>query len=56
MMMVYGYKTYAYYKDGENFRTDTFLRVTSSDGTCELGYMQLNDFSDIDEAYIMTIS
>lgn len=56
MMMVYGYKTYAYYKDGENFRTDTFLRVTSSNGEHELGYMQLNDFSDIDEAYIMTIS
>lgn len=56
MMMVYGYKTYTYYKDGENFRTDTLLYVTSSNGDHNLGYMLLNDFSVIDEAYIMNIS
>ena len=56
MMMVYGYKTYEYYKDGANFRTDTFLYVTSSNSMQSFGYMQLNEFSDIDEAYIMTIS
>lgn len=56
MMMVYGYKTIAYYKDGVNFQTDTFLYVCSSYGSGDTGYMQLNDFSVIDEALIMTIS
>ena len=56
MMMVYGYKTIAYYKDNVNFRTDTFLLVTSSTGTGDVGYMQMNDFAIIDEALIMTIS
>lgn len=57
MMMVYGYKTYAYYKNGVNFQTDTYLYVTRSDGSRDLGYMQVNDDClDIDEAYIVTIS
>ena len=57
MMMVYGYKTYAYYKNGVNFQTDTYLYVTKSDGMTDKGYMQLNDDClDIDEAYIVTIS
>ena len=57
MMMVYGYKTYAYYKNGVNFQTDTYLFVTRSNGSRDLGYMQVNDDClDIDEAYIVTIS
>lgn len=56
MMMVYGYQTYKYYKNGVNFRTDTFLYVCSSYGSGDVGYMLLDDFLVIDEAYIMTIS
>lgn len=56
MMMVYGYMTYKYYKDSVNFRTDTFLCVTNSKGDSNVGYMLLNDFSVIDEAYIVSIS
>ncbi len=56
MMMVYGYRTMKFYRDGVNFRTNTFLYVTSSDSTARLGYMQLDDFLKIDEALIFTIS
>lgn len=57
MMMVYGYLTCAYYKNGVNFQTDTYLYVTRSNGSGDLGYMQVNDDClDIDEAYIVTIS
>lgn len=57
MMMVYGYFTCAYYKNGVNFQTDTYLYVTRSNGSRDLGYMQVNDDClDIDEAYIVTIS
>lgn len=56
MMMVYGYITYDYYKNGTCFRSDTFLRVTSSNGSHNTGYMLLNEFSDIDEAYVISIS
>ena len=57
MMMVYGYFTCAYYKNGVNFQTDTYLYVTRSNGSGDLGYMQVNDDClDIDEAYIVTIS
>lgn len=57
MMMVYGYFTCAYYKNGVNFQTDTYLYVTKSDGMTDKGYLQVNDDClDIDEAYIVTIS
>ena len=57
MMMVYGYFTCAYYKNGINFQTDTYLYVTKSDGMTDKGYLQVNDDClDIDEAYIVTIS
>jgi hypothetical protein len=56
MMMVYGYETITYYKDGTVLQSDTFLNVCSSYGSGDTGYMQLNDFLKIDEAYIMTIS
>lgn len=56
MMMVYGYKTVSYYKNGSNFRNDTFLYVCSSYGSGEKGYMLLDNFLKIDEALIMTIS
>lgn len=56
MMMVYGYKTYTYYRNDTVIRTDTFLRVCSSYSSGEIGYMQLYDYSDIDEAWIISIA
>lgn len=56
MMMVYGYKTISYYTSGVKTRTDTFLEVCSGYGTNDIGYMQLNDFSMINEAIIINIS
>lgn len=56
MMMVYGYETYRYYKDGVNFQTDTFLRVSSSYASGAQGYMQLDSTVKISDALIMTIS
>lgn len=56
IMMVYGYETLGYYVNGECIRTETFLCVSSGYQTAEKGYMKLNDFSDIDEALILTVS
>lgn len=56
MMMVYGYQTIAYYKNGVNFQTDTFLYTCSGYGSSEKGYMQLNDYSQINNALVMTIA
>lgn len=56
MMMVYGYRMISYYTNGVKTRTDTFLEVCSGYGTNDIGYMQLNDFSVIDEAIIVNIS
>lgn len=56
MMMVYGYQTIAYYKNDINFRTDTFLCVSSGYGDGAQGYMELNSYLNIDDALIMTIS
>lgn len=56
IMMVYGYKTVNYYTNGEIIDSKTFLLVSSGYQTAEKGYMQLNDFSVIDEAWIVTVS
>lgn len=56
MMMVYGYKTYTYYKGNTVIRTDTFLNVCSSYSSGEKGYVQLYDYSKIDEAWIVSIA
>ncbi len=56
MMMVYGYKTLGYYSNGVKVGEDTFLLVSSGYNTEEQGYMRLNAFSVIDEAWIMDIS
>lgn len=56
IMMVTGYETVAFYKDGVTVATETFLRVSSSFNTGETGYVQLNDsYLNIDEALIYTI-
>lgn len=56
MMMVYGYQTISYYKDDINFRTDTFLYVSSGYSTSDQGYMELDSYLNIEDALIMTIS
>ena len=56
IMMVYGYQTFGYYNDGVKFAEKTFLLVSSGYSTAEQGYMELNDVSDIDEAWIVNVS
>ena len=56
IMMVHGYRTFGYYVNGECIGTETFLMVSSGYQTGDSGYMKLNDFSDIDEALILTVS
>lgn len=53
MMMAYGYKTLGYYLDGVKVGEDTFLLVSSGYSTHDQGYMRLNAFSVIDEAWVM---
>ena len=55
MMMAYGYKTLGYYLDGVKVGEDTFLLVSSGYNTHDQGYMRLNAFSVIDEAWVMYI-
>lgn len=56
IMMVHGHRTFGYYVDGECIGTETFLMVSSGYQTADSGYMKLNDFSEIDEALILTVS
>ncbi len=56
MMMVYGYQTLAFYNDGNHVCTKTFLYVSSGFEDCEHGYMELNDFSTINEAVTISVS
>ena len=55
-MMVYGYQTIAYYKDGQNFRTDTFLYVSSGYSSSEQGYILMEDYLKIENALIVSVS
>lgn len=56
IMMVTGYETFAFYKDGVVVATETFLLVSSGFNTGESGFVQLNDsYLNIDEALIYTI-
>lgn len=56
IMMVTGYETVAFYKDGVTVATETFLLVSSGFSSGETGYVQLNDsYLNIDEALIYTI-
>ncbi len=56
MMMVYGYKTVAFYQDSNFVCTKTFLLVSSGFEDQEKGYMEMNDFSVINEAVIVSMS
>lgn len=55
MMMAYGYQIIAYYKNGVNFRTDTYLQVCSGYGTADHGYILMNEFLTLNEALIVTV-
>ena len=55
-MMVSGYQTVGYYTNNTLIGTETFLIVSSGYQTAEDGYMKLNDFSKIDEAWIVNVS
>ena len=56
IMLVYGYKTVGYYTDGVKIAEKTFLFVSSGYSSGTQGFMELNDFSDIDEAWIVNVS
>ncbi len=56
MMMVYGYKTIAFYQNDTHVCTKTFLRVCSGFEDGEFGYMEMNDFATINEAVIVSMS
>ena len=57
MMMVTGYRTLEFTLNGNTVCTETFLHVSSSFGSGERGYVQLNDdYLIVDEALIYTIS
>ena len=56
MMMVYGYFTVDYYKNGSKFLTETYLEVTSCYSSGDRGYVKMNDYLEIDDALIMNIS
>lgn len=57
MMMVYGCITVDYYKDGEIFRSDTYLQVSSGYATGIQGYVFVdNNAMEIQEALIVNIS
>lgn len=55
-MMVYGYTTIDYYKDGRIFQTDTFLQVSSGFASGAQGYIKMDDYLSIFDAYIVTIT
>ena len=56
MMLVYGYKIYEIYVDGELVRTDTFLSVSSGYSSGVDGYILLNDDLTIEKAYILDVT
>ncbi len=56
MMMVYGYQTLGFYQDDTLVATKTFLYVSSGFEDCEQGFMEMNDFSVINEAVIVSIT
>ena len=55
IMMVYGYKKIAYYKNGSNFRTDTFLYASSGTSAGSLGYILMNQDLTIVDAVVYAV-
>lgn len=56
MMMIFGYKTISFYKSGNLVCTKTFLHACSGFNTQDIGFIELNDFSIINEAYIVSVT
>ncbi len=56
IMMVFGYQILAFYNNGNHVCTKTFLYTCSGYGSCDIGYMELNDFSVINEALVISIT
>ena len=55
IMMVYGYKKISYYKNGSNFRTDTFLHVSSGTKDATKGYILMNQDLTIVDAVVYAV-
>ncbi len=56
IMMVYGYQTIAFYNDGNRICTKTFLLACGGFGGTDIGFVELNDFSVINEAVIVSMA
>ncbi len=56
MMMIYGYKTIGFYRQGSLVCTKTFLYACSGYGSCDMGYMEVNSYSTINEALIISVT
>ena len=56
MMMVYGYFTVDYYKNGRLFLTETYLQASMCNGLGDQGFIKMNDYGNIDDAFIVEIS
>lgn len=55
VMIAYGYKKLDYYRNGTNFRSDTYLEVYSGVLDCAQGFVKLYDRSILIEAYTIDI-
>lgn len=56
VMMVYGYMTIDYYRNGSVFLTETYLQVASCFGGGDRGYVKVGDFLNISDALLISIS
>lgn len=57
VMVAFGYCTYKYYDSNNvNFRTDTYLVVSSGFMSPSMGFVKVNDTSWLDNGYVVTIS
>lgn len=55
VMMVYGYFTVDYYKNGSRFLTETYLCASSCDSFADAGFIKMDDNLTIDDAIIVQI-
>lgn len=56
MMMVFGYFTVDYYKNNQLFLTETYLEASRCNSLADKGYIKLNDYGNIDDAFVVEIS
>lgn len=55
VMMVYGYFTVDYYKNGSKFLTETYLCASSCNSFADAGFIKMDDNLTIDDAIIVQI-